>query len=277
MTSRYVEPSRARAHVIELLETLTVGQIEQRSGVHRTVIRSLVGDIPGRPQASRIAARSEAAILAVDNRAVGTETSGLVNAAGSRRRLRALVALGHPRRFLAGQLDVSVRAVRMLVDRDDQAFVRAATRAAVIALYDELSMTIPPTSRESLAARTFAAEHGWVPPLAWDDETIDDPEAETDRGFGGEHETEDDVDEIAVERAIAGDQPGGLRPAERRAIVKTLNERGVSDTEIERRTGISSRTVSRIREELALASVEPRRLHGSARRAVRVDRRTATG
>ena len=51
--------------------------------------------------------------------------------------------------------------------------VAVATAQLVRELYDELAMVTGPSQR----ARTLAAKHGWAPPLAWDDETIDDPAA----------------------------------------------------------------------------------------------------
>ena len=56
--------------------------------------------------------------------------------------------------------------------------VNRDTYQAVADLYDRLSMT-PGPSQE---ARDRAKRKGWRPPLAWDDDSIEDPEAKPDRG-----------------------------------------------------------------------------------------------
>ena len=96
---------------------------------------------------------------------------------GVSRRLRALVALGYSQSEFARQLDVDPSRVSKLTI-GYRVSVNAATAAAVTALYDRLSMTPGP----SRAARDFAHRRGWMPPLAWDDETIDDPLAVPDAG-----------------------------------------------------------------------------------------------
>jgi hypothetical protein len=175
-TSSYVAADRAREHVTALLATLTVGQIEERSGVHRTAIRVLIGDFPGRAASKRITRRTEAALIAVRATRLGSETKGLVDATGTIRRLRALVALGWPRAHLERRLGFSSRTAWLLTAaRRTQDQVTVSTREAVRSLYDELSLEVPSPSRATTRARNLAAEHGWPPPLAWDDDVIDEP------------------------------------------------------------------------------------------------------
>lgn len=173
-THSYTDARAARHHVRYLLaHGLTVSQIEHRSGVNRTSIRVLIGDFPNRPQSKRITRKTETALLAVTATRVGPETSGLVDPTGTRRRLQALVALGHQRKNIAGRLGWSSRTFYEIVRNDRP--VLAATRAAVIDLYDELSMTLPAPGPGATRARNSAAAQGWLPPLAWDDDLIDDP------------------------------------------------------------------------------------------------------
>ncbi len=177
-TSSYVPADRARAHVTSLLATLTIGQVEERSGVHRTAIRVLVGDFPGRPASKRITRKTEAALIAVRPARLGPETRGLVDATGTTRRLRALVALGWPRKHLERRLGLSSRTAWLLTAAprvQDQ--VTVGTRDAVRALYDELSLSVPGPSRAATRARNLAVARGWPPPLAWDDDVIDEPRA----------------------------------------------------------------------------------------------------
>lgn len=175
-THTYVDAARARAHVLDLLDTLTVGQVEERSGVHRTAIRVLIGDWPGRPATKRVARKTEAALLAVTAERVGPEAQGLVDSTGTVRRLRALYAMGYDRRRLTRALGMSDRTTWLLMMHPDaNPLVRVATRDNVRALYDRLSMTPPPVGPVALRTQRNAARRGWHPPLAWDDDTIDDP------------------------------------------------------------------------------------------------------
>lgn len=54
----------------------------------------------------------------------------------------------------------------------------------------------------------------------------------------------DDIDEVAVQRAVAGDPAGRLTPAERRAAVAQLRPR-LSGNRIARQLGVTPRTVWR--------------------------------
>lgn len=251
-TSSYVDADPARAHVRELLDAVTVRQIEERSGVHRTAIRVLVGDFPGRPASKRITRKTEAALLAVTGARIGPESGGLVDATGTRRRLRALVALGWPVEQLRARLGVSSKTTWLLTDdgvADDVMAVTVRVRDAVCALYDELSMTLPEPSRARTLAQRRARALSWVPPLAWDDDSIDDPAARPVRGAPEVH----GVDPVAVDLAVEGHDVS-LTRAERWAAVERLTRRGMPDGVIAQRVGVSENTVQRDRRLLEVAS-----------------------
>lgn len=93
-------------------------------------------------------------------------------AAGTCRRLQALAALGWPSAAIAARLQVSDAAV--IARTTSSRTVDRRTAARVRRVYDELSMSVGPSS----ITRKRALAKGWVPPLAWDDDTIDDPAAE---------------------------------------------------------------------------------------------------
>lgn len=182
--SNLVDAQPARDHVRQLLKGgLTLGQVEQRSGVHRTGLRHLVGTgSDGRPAAARVRRDTAARLLAVTAARVGEETNGLVDPAGTRRRLQALVATGWTQSALARRLGILPANLPKIVHGGRSA-IRVATRDAVRALYDELWDQPPPAStpaerRARTRALTFAAAHGWPPPMAWDDDLIDDPVAQ---------------------------------------------------------------------------------------------------
>ena len=95
------------------------------------------------------------------------------SAVGTTRRLRALVAIGYTNQQLSELLGIGPSYVSKLT-HNSRRQVNADTAQKVRALYDRLSMTPGP----SVAARDRAHRKGWAVPLAWDDETIDNPDAE---------------------------------------------------------------------------------------------------
>lgn len=75
--------------------------------------------------------------------------------------------------------------------------------------------------------------------------------------LGGKRPPRNDVDEVAVQRAVAGDPPESLTPAERREVVRILHERGMNDRQIHQLAGMAHETAGRIRRELGLPAIEP--------------------
>lgn len=98
--------------------------------------------------------------------------SGLVDATGTRRRLRALTAIGWTSSEMGARCGLSA-ATLANVSGGRVATVNVRTADAVAVMYRELCMTPGPSS----AARRRASCACWAPPLAWDDD-LDDPAAE---------------------------------------------------------------------------------------------------
>ena len=97
-----------------------------------------------------------------------------VDATGSRRRLQALAINGWPYRILTERVgDMDPQTIGHIMSGRTRT-IRAWTADAVANLYDEL-WSVPGPSRKST---TIATRKGWMPALAWDDDTIDDPNAE---------------------------------------------------------------------------------------------------
>lgn len=121
---------------------------------------------------------------------------GYVDATGSQRRLQALVAIGWTTREITRRLGGSDHGTVTDITSKNNQTIRRATAENIRRIFDEL-WDKPGPSRIS-AQR--AAKRGWVPPLAWDDDTIDDPAAMADlgepdvaspRGRNREHVVED--------------------------------------------------------------------------------------
>jgi len=109
---------------------------------------------------------------------VGTGTVP-IDATGTRRRLQALAALGWSGAKLAPYLGLDATGVTRMFTADR---ILARKARAVAVLYDRLWTQPPPEGSQqdkaaATRARREAAARGWAPPMAWDDETIDDPAA----------------------------------------------------------------------------------------------------
>lgn len=117
--------------------------------------------------------------------------TGRVPAVGTKRRLRALQALGWTLTELAERMGSQRSRVEKWCS-EDKTYVYASTAARVAKVYEELCMT-QPTGRWATRTRNMARRNGYPPPLAWD--RIDDP-AETPKGWeyvGGPRKSRADV------------------------------------------------------------------------------------
>lgn len=171
---RRTDAQPATDHLNQLIEAgWTQAQIERATGVnHRTLSPVLAGTYPSvnTTTAERILALP---IGPPPNTDVDTDATGTI------RRLQALVAIGHIYPAIAARVGIHKDALGVIA-RGERPQVRTETAKAVAAAYRHMSRT-PGTSVRS---RLHAARLGWHGPLAWDDATIDDPDAqpEVDNG-----------------------------------------------------------------------------------------------
>lgn len=94
-------------------------------------------------------------------------------ACGPRRRIQGLIWAGWTGRQLAAMSGLTEQAISRLA-LGVSTTVAPATARAVEDLYDRAWQG---PRRPSTASRRRAVTAGWAPPLAWDDDTIDDPDA----------------------------------------------------------------------------------------------------
>ncbi|MCM1974603.1 hypothetical protein [Streptomyces sp. G1] len=104
-------------------------------------------------------------------------SSETVPAVGSIRRLQALAVAGWPWARIARESGLAPARLHRILTAT---VVTAEDARAVSAVYDRLSMVSPGLcgvpAMYARAARARAAELGWAPVGAWDDDTIDDPD-----------------------------------------------------------------------------------------------------
>lgn len=171
-TTDLVDATPVREHIRSLMgKGATIDKISDESGVSYGALSRIL--YQGQ---KRVKGASADALLRL--REVDASTSmARVDAAGTRRRIQALAVLGWPVTWQARQ--VGVHAVEYgEVSRGRHARVVASTAVKARSLYDEYWDVVPPVSQSSSVARGHALRKGWLPPLAWDDDLIDLPDAD---------------------------------------------------------------------------------------------------
>lgn len=173
---RDAEP--VRQHIRDLTAAgIGVPSIQRMSGVSKAVLARLIYGRPERGEAPsrKIRPANADRLLAIP---VPEPTdNAVIDATGTRRRLQALVAMGWSGAELMRRIGIIGTDFPKILGRD-QILVR--TERKIRALYDRLWDVPPPSStrweRATITrALQFAAARDWVPPMAWDDDTIDDP------------------------------------------------------------------------------------------------------
>ncbi|RRD03201.1 hypothetical protein EII34_14940 [Arachnia propionica] len=222
---RFVDGDQVRAHLRSLMAAgMGWKRIAAAAGVApSTVYPILYGrnlDDPTHPQhrppRTQVTREVAEKLLAV---APELAEGALVDATGTRRRIQALAAIGWTLAELGDRL--GIRRSNMRLHKPDLRHVTEGTRRAVVALYDEL-WDQPPAGPSGDRMRAWAASLGWVPPMAWDDDRIDDPRA----------------------RAAGGLSSMGRRRADLDEAVRLLAQ-GESRSNVASRLGISLRTLQR--------------------------------
>lgn len=168
-------PTAKRLH--ELHESSGWEDIARAAKTSAAHIRQIAfGKLP------QISPRTQAKIMAIRPAATGGQ---YIDSTGTVRRVRALIALGHTLIDIAGASDVAVARVQPLAAGYPS--LRRTVAERIKNAYRALSETPGTNTR----ARNRALANGWAPPAAWDDDTIDDPQAApewtghcgTDRGW----------------------------------------------------------------------------------------------
>ena len=251
----FVDAAPVREHIRDLRAAgIGVEQIAMLAGTSTSHVRDLAD--PGsvrHPGIRRVRPETAQRLLRVRIDQANRAPRSHVLATGTRRRLQALTTVGWPHDELAARLGRSSAGLRRSMLSNS---VTAQTARDVSALYEQLWNLRPPQSTDDQraaadAARAFAAERGWLPPLAWDDIDTDlDPEHHTEHAV-----TIDDIDEIVIERALAGDRVRleHLTAAEQDEVVRRLTERGKSIRDIAQQLATTKRTVSRRRASINAA------------------------
>ncbi|MCU1613645.1 MAG: hypothetical protein JWO98_1185 [Frankiales bacterium] len=252
----YVDAGPVRDHIAALRAAgIGVERIAQLAALSVSHIRQLAQHgRDGLPTTQRVRPNPATRVLGIDVGDLSRAPHSRIDATGTRRRLQALIAIGWPTELLADQLG---RRPNSLQRSMLGASVTSRTARDVASLYERLWNATPPRATgeqraTSDAARAHSAARGWLPPLAWDDiDTDPTPTMPTAGPSQG-----NDIDEIAVERALAGDGVfyDNLTSVEQEEAIRRLTARGKSIRDIAAQLSTTKRTVSRRRASLGAAS-----------------------
>lgn len=238
----FVDAEPVRAHVKALMAAgIGRRRIAALAGCTDNRITELVKGKRGRMPQKRIrpALADKLLTICTNDHASGAN----VDATGTHRRIQALACCGWTLTGQAAQVGMTVSNYAALLDRPQ---VLRATADKVQALYGKLSMLPAPAGYGCTRVRNLAKAQGWFPPLAWDDETIDDPAAcpvlvppveGSDPG----------ADEWAIQRVAAGySTAAGLDTATRRELARRLSFNGWAQKRIGDLLAVSTQRISQL-------------------------------
>lgn len=263
--TRLVVAAPATARVKELLAAgWSVRSIAEAAGVSPSVVSLL-----GRGQRTTVKRDTARRLLKVQPEALGQRAKGrgFVPKVGAVRRIQALLAIGHRHQditaaMLRAQPNCGTRSQIVLHQRGD--WIARVTRDAVCAAYEELGMT-PGCSGKT---RRLAAKYGYPPPLAWDDDTIDEPTGQP----APIADPSTEMDEVAVHRLMAGtlllppNHGRGGTQLEMIEAIRRLATAGHTDREIGERIGRTVDAVLKLRAryDIPAATTAPAAQLGAA-------------
>jgi transposase len=177
-----VDAEPVRRHVRNLMAAgVSVQRIAEHAGISFAVVSGLLYTRgPGRGRAEKIRLLNAQCIYSVKAENL---VAYYVDPTGTHRRIQALMANGWPQLRLGPHFGLHPVYVNAILR---QPSIYGTTAVAVAAAYDRLWNQDPRQHGVSAGTykkiRNLARANGWVPPAAWDDDAIDDPNAKPDLG-----------------------------------------------------------------------------------------------
>jgi hypothetical protein len=238
---------------------LGVRRIAELAGVPFGTIQNLLWRKSCRDRSLRMLPERAAAILALQPDPEHAAGGTLVDAAGTRRRADALYAIGWTYSEQARRVG---RNVSPYTESLRQQRVTARIAREVKALYEQLAGTPAPDSWITRRTVNRARRLGLASPAAWDDDTIDDPDAQPNYGHdqpaGDDHADEVLVAEVLWGRRKFTNLDDVLNPAEQvelwrqwTAARERAGEDGLGVNAFRARFGVSVHKVTALRTAAA--------------------------
>ncbi|MGW7053078.1 hypothetical protein [Streptomyces sp. NPDC054887] len=169
-----VDATEARQHIELLRATRTWASISEATQVTQSGLLYIANG-----SRTSIHRRTHARILAVQPLSQPF-THMQIDALGTRRRLQALMAIGHSLRTLSTAASVAKDRVHDIA-MGLQPTVRYDVAERIAATYERLAFRPPARDKFTSRTRNLAASRGWHGPLAWDGD-IDDPATTPEAG-----------------------------------------------------------------------------------------------
>lgn len=229
------DATQASAHLRYLISRgVSIVAIANRLGMHPAHIGMI-----SRREVRRVQSITLQSILDLSiEKHFTVQPTARIDGTGTRRRIQALMACGWSARAIQDESGMYYTLIIRLIRKHTSVTKLNADRIA--AAYDRLWNVAPatdtPAHRRNVSnARNAAARRGYVPPLAWDDDEIDNPKAKPQTGRT--RDTRVIVDEVVVERLKAGQSVPTNRIEQRTALAELVAE-GVPTAEIAKRLGM---------------------------------------
>lgn len=167
--TRTMPAQPVRAHIDALyMAGMSLSSIASAAGSTKSTVHNI---FTGRnPSIRKTTAAKILAVTAPLDRPRDPDDETFVPKVGAVRRIQALQALGWRHDDMRAHSGV----ITHLVLSQPGGWITWRNHARIAAMYSALCMTPGP----SAATRTRAVRRGWAPPLAWDEDSIDDPHAE---------------------------------------------------------------------------------------------------
>jgi plasmid maintenance system antidote protein VapI len=168
-TQHHRNPDKARQHIQNLKQAgMSYNQQAKLTGLTVDTIKRIA-----RNQPRTITHTTEARILQLNPGQANPETT-YINPTGTARRIQALTTQGWDQHTLARELGIPHPQLTHILHYNRRVTQALANQARD--LYDQLWNQTPPLTPASKMARTAARKNGWLPPMCWDDELLDDPD-----------------------------------------------------------------------------------------------------
>lgn len=238
----FVDAQPVREHLMRLGQAgIGYKRAALLAGLSWSVCQAVLYGKGGHAPSARIRPATAARLLAVPVDPALLAPSARVPIDGTARRVQALACIGWSLSAQAARLGWTVQNFAWTVNRREA--VEARTAQAVAYLFEDLSMTPAPGSQSATRTRNHAFRNGWFGPLAWDDDTIDDPAA-FPLVLPPIGPTVPGADELAIQHVAAGHtQPASLPYASRMEWVRRMRAAGTTARDIGRLVGMADTSV----------------------------------
>lgn len=246
----FMDAQPVREHVLAIRDAgLSPRELESVLGLTRDTFRYMLWGTSGHPPAQKIRREVAEMVLSFWPTLADFPDTARIDPTGTRRRVDALMTLGWTRKAMAdalGMLHTSLNRA-LLGER-----ITARIARAIAALYDQWWNQRPEhhgvLPQYAERTRRIAVEKGLMSPLAWDDDTIDDPNAVP--MLDAETPTPEADPETSAARWLAGESVV-LGDAARRLVIRHLMEWSTDPVEtIAARLEMSPATLSRSWERI---------------------------